>query len=141
MTHEQPLETCFGSADSPPGDVVLQVWSGDAVLSHVDVYWRSVAVGSNEIPVAAIGQVATDPAFRGLGLASVLVEAAHRMAAERRLALDGSLRRRATLRADRLPKATRAAEPELSDLPARSRSRLARRPRRYARKVVKPGWI
>jgi GNAT superfamily N-acetyltransferase len=82
VTREQLLATCFVTADWPPGDVVLEVRSGDDVLSQLDVYWRSVAVGSIEIPVAAIGQVATDPAFRGLGLASGLVRAAHRIAVE-----------------------------------------------------------
>lgn len=56
------------------------------MLSHVDLYWRAVEVGSVEIPVAAIGQVSTDPAFRGLGFASSLVAAAHRLAAERGVA-------------------------------------------------------
>jgi predicted N-acetyltransferase YhbS len=56
------------------------------VLSHVDVYWRAVGVGSTEVPVAAIGQVSTDPAFRGLGFATSLVAAAHRLAAERGVA-------------------------------------------------------
>jgi predicted N-acetyltransferase YhbS len=85
VTREQLLEECFGTADSPPGDVVLQVRSGDDVLAHVDLYVRSVGVESTEVLVAAIGQVATDPAFRGLGLASGLVRAAHRTGRERGL--------------------------------------------------------
>lgn len=85
MTREQLLEECFGTADSPPGDVVLQVLSGADVLAHLDLYVRSVGVGSTEVLVAAIGQVATDPAFRGLGLASGLVRAAHRSARGRGL--------------------------------------------------------
>ena len=85
MTREELLEECFGTADFPPGDVVLQVRSGDDVLSHLDLYWRSVGVSGDEVDVAAIGQVATDPAFRGLGLASTLVRTAHRVAAERGL--------------------------------------------------------
>jgi predicted N-acetyltransferase YhbS len=85
MTRDRLLETCFGTAHFPPGDVVLQVRSGEDVLSHVDVYWRSVGAGSGEVPVAAIGQVATDPACRGLGLASALVRTAHRIAADRGL--------------------------------------------------------
>ncbi len=82
MTREQLIQLCFGD-DFPPGDVILQVRSGEDVLSHLDLYWRSVGVGSAEISVAAIGQVATDPAYRGLGLASGLVRTAHRVAAER----------------------------------------------------------
>lgn len=76
---------CFGTADWPPGDVVLQVRSGDDVLAYLDVYWRSVGVGGAEVAVAAIGQVATDPALRGLGLASALVRSAHLLARERGL--------------------------------------------------------
>ena len=85
MTREQLLEECFGTADFPPGDIVLQVRSGEDVLAHVDVYWRAVGVGAAEVDVAAIGQVATDPAHRGLGLASSLVRTAHRIAVERGL--------------------------------------------------------
>jgi predicted N-acetyltransferase YhbS len=86
MTREQLLIECFGRADWPIGDVVLQVGSGDDVLAHLDVYWRTVGVGGEEVEVAAIGQVCTDPAYRGLGLASSLVRTAHRVAADRGLA-------------------------------------------------------
>jgi predicted N-acetyltransferase YhbS len=85
MTKEELLEECFGTADFTPGDVVLQVRLGDDVLSHLDLYWRAVGVGSAEVAVAAIGQVATDPAYRGLRLASALVRTAHRVAAEQGL--------------------------------------------------------
>jgi predicted N-acetyltransferase YhbS len=87
VTREELLLECFGQADFAAGDVVLEVRSGDDdVLSHVDVYWREVGVGSVEIAVAAIGQVSTDPAFRRLGFASALVAAAHRVAAGRGIA-------------------------------------------------------
>jgi predicted N-acetyltransferase YhbS len=82
VTREELLRECFGTDDFRPGDVVLQVRSEEDVLSHLDLYWRSVGVGSSEVPVAAIGQVATDPRFRGLGLASGLVRTAHRVAVE-----------------------------------------------------------
>jgi predicted N-acetyltransferase YhbS len=85
VNREDLLVACFGRADWPVGDVVLQVRAADDVLSHLDLYWRTVGVGSAEIPVAAIGQVATEPAFRGLGLASGLVQAAHLVAKERGL--------------------------------------------------------
>jgi predicted N-acetyltransferase YhbS len=85
MNRDELLTECFRSADWPVGDVVLQVRSGDDVLSHLDLYWRSVGVGALDVPVAAIGQVATDPAYRGLQLASGLVRTAHRIAAERGL--------------------------------------------------------
>jgi GNAT superfamily N-acetyltransferase len=85
MTRDELLLACFDTVAFPPGDVVLQVRSGADVLSHVDVYWRSVLVDAVEIPVAAIAQVSTDPAFRGLGFAGALVRAAHRVAAERRI--------------------------------------------------------
>jgi len=85
VTREELLTACFGSPHWPVGDVVLQVRSGEDVLSHLDLYWRSVGVGGLEVPVAAIGQVATDPAHRGLQLASALVRTAHRIAMERGL--------------------------------------------------------
>ena len=85
MTREELLEECFGRADWPPGDVVLQVREGDDVLAHFDLYVRSIGVGSTEVLVAAIGQVATDPAYRDLGLASGLVRTAHRVAIDRGL--------------------------------------------------------
>jgi predicted N-acetyltransferase YhbS len=85
VTREELLTECFGSPDWPVGDVVLQVRSGEDVLSHLDLYWRTVGVSSLEVPVAAIGQVATDPAYRGLRLASALVRTAHRVAAQRGL--------------------------------------------------------
>jgi predicted N-acetyltransferase YhbS len=85
VTREDLLVECFGSDDFPPGDVVLQVRAGDDVLAHLDVYWRPVGVGSADVPVAAIGQVATDPAHRGHGLASSLVRTAHGIARGRGL--------------------------------------------------------
>lgn len=85
MTREELLAECFGTADWPPGDVVLQVGACDDVLAYLDLYVRSIGVGSREMPIAAIGQVATDPAYRGLGLASALVRAAHRVALARGL--------------------------------------------------------
>lgn len=85
MTREELLEACFGTADWPRGDVVLQVRSGDDLLAHLDLYVRSIGVGTREVLVAAIGQVCTDPAHRGLGLASALVRTAHRVALERGL--------------------------------------------------------
>jgi predicted N-acetyltransferase YhbS len=85
MTREELLVECFGTADFPPGDVVLQVRSAEDVLAHLDLSWRSVGAGDEEVEVAAIGQVATDPAYRGLGLASALVRTAHRVAVERGL--------------------------------------------------------
>jgi predicted N-acetyltransferase YhbS len=85
MTREELLEECFGSVDWPPGDVVLQMRAGGDILAHLDLYWRSIGVGATDLPVAAIGQVATDPAYRGIGLASSLVRAAHRVAIERGL--------------------------------------------------------
>lgn len=84
MTREQLIRECFGE-DFPAGDLVLDVRSEDDVLSHLDVYWRTVGVGEVEVAVAAIGQVCSDPAFRGLGLASALVRTAHHVAAERGL--------------------------------------------------------
>lgn len=85
MTREELLRECFGADDFPLGDVVLQVRSGDDVLAHLDLYVRSVGVGSTEVLVAALGQVATDPGVRGIGLASGLVRTAHRVAAQRGL--------------------------------------------------------
>jgi predicted N-acetyltransferase YhbS len=86
LTREELLLECFGEAGFAPGDVVLEVRAGEDVLSHVDIYWRAVGVGSAEVPVAAIGQVCTDPAFRGLGFATSLVAASHRLAAARGVA-------------------------------------------------------
>jgi hypothetical protein len=34
VTHEELLEECFGAAELPPGDVVLQVRSGEDILAH-----------------------------------------------------------------------------------------------------------
>jgi predicted N-acetyltransferase YhbS len=86
MTRDELLVECFETADFPPGDVVLQVRSGDDVLAHLDLYWRAVEVGGEDVDVAAIGQVATDPANRGYGLASALVRTAHGIAVQRGLA-------------------------------------------------------
>lgn len=64
----------------PEPDFVFEMTVDDDVLSHVDLYWRSVEVGMVPIRVAAIGQVCTDTAWRNLGLASTLLTAAHHRA-------------------------------------------------------------
>lgn len=77
MNRSDLLLLTLGRNDFPPGDITLEVTSGDDVLSHVDVYRRHVSAHVLSIEVAAIANVCTDPQARGNGLASSLVRTAH----------------------------------------------------------------
>ena len=69
---------CFGEdLDAPPGDLVYGVSADGIVVSHLDLYWKTIRIDQQQVEVAAIGQVCTHPDYRGRGLATSLVEAAH----------------------------------------------------------------
>lgn len=46
------------------------------IVAHAALLFRAIAVGGEVIDIAGLAEVATDPAFRGRGLASRVVEAA-----------------------------------------------------------------
>jgi predicted N-acetyltransferase YhbS len=72
------VSTCFGTGVSaPPGDLVYGVSADGTVVSHLDLYWKTIRVAGRPVDVAAIGQVCTLPEYRNRGLASWLLEAAH----------------------------------------------------------------
>jgi predicted N-acetyltransferase YhbS len=62
---------------APPGDLVYGVCADGIVVSHLDLYWKTIRVGGRRVEIAAIGQVCTLPEYRGRGLATGLLEAAH----------------------------------------------------------------
>jgi predicted N-acetyltransferase YhbS len=69
---------CFGEDfTAPPGDLVYGVLADGIVVSHLDLYWKTIRISGEKVEVAAIGQVCTLPAYRGRGLATWLLEAAH----------------------------------------------------------------
>jgi predicted N-acetyltransferase YhbS len=69
---------CFGEdLDAPPGDLVYGVFADGIVVSHLDLYWKTIRIDQEQVDVAAIGQVCTHPDYRGRGLANSLVDAAH----------------------------------------------------------------
>ena len=75
---------CFGKDfEAPPGDLVYGISLDGAVVSHLDLYWKTIRVGEQPVGVAAIGQVGTLPDHRGRGFASTLLEAAHEDARRR----------------------------------------------------------
>jgi GNAT superfamily N-acetyltransferase len=83
------LLECFGPAELAPPAFVFEMNEGDEpggpVLSHVDLYYRRVVIGSptfTTLTVAAIGNVCTDPAHRGKGYARALVRRVHAHARE-----------------------------------------------------------
>ncbi len=74
----QVVQACFGEdLETPPGDLVYGVSTDGIVVSHLDVYWKTIRIAGERAAVAAIGQVCTLPDYRGRGLATWLLEAAH----------------------------------------------------------------
>jgi predicted acetyltransferase len=72
------VSACFGEdLAAPPGDLVYGVSADGIVVSHLDVYWRSIRIAGQIVEVAAIGQVCTLQRYRRRGLATSLLEAAH----------------------------------------------------------------
>lgn len=78
------VAACFGEdLAAPPGDLVYGVWADGIVVSHLDLYWKTIHVAERQVEVAAIGQVGTLPEYRRRGLATWIVEAAHEDARRR----------------------------------------------------------
>jgi predicted N-acetyltransferase YhbS len=74
----QVVLACFGEdITSPPGDVVYGHCADGIVVSHLDLYWKTIRIAGQPVEVAAIGQVCTLPEYRSRGLATSLIEAAH----------------------------------------------------------------
>jgi len=72
------VSVCFGADfTAPPGDLVYGISADGIVVSHLDVYWKSIRIGGQQVEVAAIGQVCTLPDYRRRGLATWLLEAVH----------------------------------------------------------------
>ena len=78
------VSACFGEDfTAPPGDLVYGVSADGIVVSHLDVYWKTIRIAQQNVDVAAVGQVCTLPAYRRRGLATWLLEAAHKDARDR----------------------------------------------------------
>ncbi len=78
------VSACFGEDfTAPPGDLVYGVSADGIIVSHLDVYWKTIRIAEENVDVAAIGQVCTLPEYRGRGLATWLLEAAHEDAHDR----------------------------------------------------------
>jgi predicted acetyltransferase len=74
----QVVLACFGEGViALPGDLVYGVFADGIVVSHLDLYWKTIRIAGQQVEVAAIGQVCTLPEYRGRGLATSLLEAAH----------------------------------------------------------------
>jgi predicted acetyltransferase len=74
----QVVLACFSDdIAAPPGDLVYGISADRIVVSHLDLYWKTIRVAGEPVEVAAIGQVCTLPEYRRLGLATSLLEAAH----------------------------------------------------------------
>lgn len=72
------ISICFGAdLTAPPGDLVYGVSADGNVVSHLDLYWKTIRIAGHQVDVAAIGQVCTLPEYRNRGLATWLLEAAH----------------------------------------------------------------
>lgn len=73
-TREYPLML---SPVHPNHSMVMVSEETGEILAHVGSLKRILRIGSARLPVALIGSVATDPAARGAGLASQLLQAVH----------------------------------------------------------------
>lgn len=80
MNRDELLDVCFGGAALTSGTKIFEMAeSRDGawhVLSHADLAYRRIVVGLSTVTVAAIGNVCTDPAHRGLGYATTQVRRA-----------------------------------------------------------------
>ncbi len=60
--------------------VRLLIRDGARVVGHMAILWRAVRLGDQQITVAGLADVATDPDTRGKGVATALLQAAIAMA-------------------------------------------------------------
>ena len=98
MNRDELLVACFGRDDLPAGSKILETLEEPErrnVLAHLDLSYRPVMVwlrhevgpgpgvqaATETLRVAAISNVCTDPAHRGKGYATRLLEDAHEEAA------------------------------------------------------------
>jgi predicted N-acetyltransferase YhbS len=72
------VSACFGDDfTAPPPDLVYGACADGRPVSHVAVYWKTIRVAQSAVEIAGIAQVGTLPEYRGRGLATWLLEAAH----------------------------------------------------------------
>jgi predicted N-acetyltransferase YhbS len=62
----------------------LGIFDGEKLVSHVGIHFAEIFATVGKCPVALIGAVATDEAYRGKGLSSALMKEALRVADERK---------------------------------------------------------
>jgi GNAT superfamily N-acetyltransferase len=83
VTRDELMRVCFPGVRLPRHDLALEFDVGEAVFSTVAIFWRTVTFDGVPVPVCGIGSVATDPAWRRRGLASTLLDMAHKLALDR----------------------------------------------------------
>ena len=54
----------------------LMAYDGGTLLGHLALLFRVIAMGDRAVPIIGIAEVATDPAHRGKGIATALLQAA-----------------------------------------------------------------
>ena len=54
----------------------LTAYDGGALVGHLAMCFRVIAMGDSPVPIIGLAEVATDPAHRGRGVATALIEAA-----------------------------------------------------------------
>jgi len=54
----------------------LMAYDGGTLVGHLALLFRVIAMGDRAVPIIGIAEVATDPAHRGRGIATALLQAA-----------------------------------------------------------------
>lgn len=77
MNREGLLASSFPGSILTQEDETLTVTRGEDILSFIGIFWRTIVFDGVRVEVCGIGSVCTAAAFRGKGLASMLIELAH----------------------------------------------------------------
>jgi predicted N-acetyltransferase YhbS len=66
-----------------PGDVHVLAWAEDVLVGQVVVFWAEGRTADRRMPLACLGNVCSDPDYRGRGLASACMTRAMELAADK----------------------------------------------------------
>ena len=66
-----------------PGDVHVLAWASDVLAAHAVLFWAEGRTADRRMPLACLGNICSDPDYRGRGFASACMARAMELAADK----------------------------------------------------------